>query len=242
MFLFFSCILLFASQEAETIGQKIYANECGGNRDKLVWWNSNEEFASVGIGHFIWYPKDKRGPFEETFPELLAELKKSGVDIPDWLNEYCPWNSKEEWMHQDKKRKELELLLSRTMAEQTQFIAKRFERAVDRILSTVSAEQKQQMEKKIERLSSTAKGKFALLDYHNFKGDGVPESERYSGQGWGLKQVLENMPDQADDPIVAFHDAAHSLLKQRVKNAPSERKEERWLPGWLARVDGYLKS
>lgn len=241
MFLFFSCILLLTSQEAETIGQKIYANECGGNREKLVWWNNGEGFASVGIGHFIWYPKDKQGPFEETFPELLSELKKSGADIPDWLNECCPWGSKEEWMREDKKRKELELLLFRTMTVQTQFIAKRFERALERILSTENGEQKKQIENKIKRLAATSKGKFALLDYHNFKGDGVPESERYQGQGWGLKQVLEKMPEDSEDPLLAFHDAAQILLKQRVKNAPSERKEERWLLGWLARVDDYLR-
>ena len=115
-----------------------------------------------------------------------------------------------------------------------------FERAVERILSTVTDEQKQQIEKKIERLASTAKGKFALLDYHNFKGDGVPESERYRGQGWGLKQVLENMPEN-QDPLLAFVESAQILLKLRVKNSPSERKEERWLSGWLTRVDGYLR-
>ena len=36
-----------------------------------------------------------------------------------------------------------------------------------------------------------------LIDYVNFKGEGVLETERYRGRGWGLLQVLEGMPEQA---------------------------------------------
>ena len=40
------------------IGNKIFENEAGGDRDKLVFWNPKEEFPSIGIGHFVWIPSN----------------------------------------------------------------------------------------------------------------------------------------------------------------------------------------
>jgi len=81
-------------------------------------------------------------------------------------------------------------------------------------------------------------GTFALIDYVNFKGEGTLETERYKGQGWGLLQVLETMPE-GGDPVREFSQAAKATLARRVRNAPPERHEERWLPGWDARVERY---
>src|SRR4051794_39519410 len=53
--------------EAKRIGQKIWQNECNGTISGLTSWNAGEDFASLGIGHFIWYPEGRRGPFEESF-------------------------------------------------------------------------------------------------------------------------------------------------------------------------------
>ncbi|MGZ5512150.1 MAG: hypothetical protein ACXWG7_02070, partial [Chthoniobacterales bacterium] len=55
--------------DAQRIGRKVWQNECGGTIAGLTSWNAGENFASLGIGHFIWYPKDVRGPFEESFPD-----------------------------------------------------------------------------------------------------------------------------------------------------------------------------
>ena len=55
-----------------TIGRKIWQNECNGTIAGLTSWNEGENFASLGIGHFIWYPKNQRGPFEESFPKLVS--------------------------------------------------------------------------------------------------------------------------------------------------------------------------
>src|SRR6266404_3179051 len=57
--------------DALRIGKKIWRNECGGSVAGLTSWNSGENFASLGIGHFIWYPKGVRGPFDESFPKLV---------------------------------------------------------------------------------------------------------------------------------------------------------------------------
>ncbi|MGB2693511.1 MAG: hypothetical protein WBC96_13555, partial [Thermodesulfobacteriota bacterium] len=42
--------------ELEKIGQLIFINEGAGKVENLTTWNEGEEFASLGIGHFIWYP------------------------------------------------------------------------------------------------------------------------------------------------------------------------------------------
>jgi hypothetical protein len=59
------------------IGKKIWQNECNGTVSGLTSWNSGEDFASLGIGHFIWYPKGKRGPFEESFLKLVSFISKT---------------------------------------------------------------------------------------------------------------------------------------------------------------------
>ena len=99
-----------------------------------------------------------------------------------------------------------------------------------------------EIEERFERVASTANGCYALVDYVNFKGEGVLATERYAGQGWGLLQVLEGMKTenagrQAD--VKAFAESAKTVLRNRVRNSPPERNEARWLPGWLKRVDTY---
>ena len=72
-------------EEARSIAAGVLANETGGDGAKLVWWNAGERFPSLGIGHFIWYHPGKRGPFDESFPKLLAYMKGRGVALPQWL-------------------------------------------------------------------------------------------------------------------------------------------------------------
>src|SRR5207245_10592499 len=92
-----------------------------------------------------------------------------------------------------------------------------------------------------ERLSSTASGCYALVDYVNFKGEGVLHTERYNGQGWGLLQVLEQMrgTDNGTTAAREFSNSAAAILRRRVQNSPPERHEARWQPGWLNRVRSY---
>ena len=87
-------------------------------------------------------------------------------------------------------------------------------------------------------LASIPAGRYALVDYVNFKGEGTKPEERYAGEGWGLKQVLEEM--HGTSPAnVDFAQAAVRVLERRVANAPPVRREQRWLPGWRRRVDSY---
>src|SRR5439155_24295745 len=95
-----------SSADAQRIGKRIWQNECGGTISGLTSWNVGETFASLGIGHFIWYPKGQRGPFEESFPKFLSFAGKSHALLPVWLQYHteadpaaaaCPWNSRAEF-------------------------------------------------------------------------------------------------------------------------------------------------
>src|SRR3954471_21029524 len=115
--------------ELDRIGRRIWQNECAGSVEGLTSWNSGENFASLGIGHFIWYPAGVEGPFVESFPKLVARLGRDGVKLPAWLREAqdCPWPNREALLrdHDGSRQKELRALLAGTAREQTQFIIDR---------------------------------------------------------------------------------------------------------------------
>src|SRR5215510_12165309 len=92
-----SAALALSDAELERIGKHVWQNECGGSRDGLTSWNSGEDFASLGIEHFIWYPKGQDGPFEESFPKLAKFLSSRGVKTAPWMHGDCPWNSRAEF-------------------------------------------------------------------------------------------------------------------------------------------------
>ncbi len=233
-----------SDRELASIGQRVWQNECGGTRDGLTSWNSGENFASLGIGHFIWYPKNMRGPFEESFPGLVRFLGANGVALPAWLKPVppCPWRSREEFQAaaHGKQMTALRDLLASTVALQSRFLAQRMEAALPKLLAAAPAARREHVKKQFERLAANGKGTFALIDYVNFKGEGTNPTERYNGRGWGLLQVIEGMED-FDSAVSAFSDSAAHVLAQRVKNSPPERDEAKWLVGWVRRVEAYAR-
>mgnify|MGYP000143159683 CR=1 FL=1 len=80
--------------QIDRVGRRIWQNECGGTVAGLTSWNVGEDFASLGIGHFIWYPQGQSGPFEESFPPLAAFLAARGHGVPGWMRGSCPWPTK----------------------------------------------------------------------------------------------------------------------------------------------------
>jgi hypothetical protein len=226
--------------ELARIGRKVWINECGGTVSGLTSWNEGEQFASLGIGHFIWYPAGRPGPFEESFPALVKYLAEQGRPIPDWLRGACPWNTREEFMaaQQSERMKALRNLLAGTVPLQARFLARRMHDALPKMLAAAPHGEAEKVRRNFERLAATGPGTFALIDYVNFKGEGTLATERYRGEGWGLLQALEAMPEDGD-PARAFSQSAKAMLARRVRNAPPQRHEERWLPGWEARVDRY---
>lgn len=231
--------------ELERIGHHIWKNECDGKVEELTSWNSGENFASLGIGHFIWYPAGVEGPFEESFPRLISFFRQSGVKLPKWLlaGKHCPWADKRAFDrdHAGDRQKELRALLSQTVKEQTQFIIQRLNDATPKFQKAADA-MGAQVAKNMALLKQSAAGNFAMIDYINFKGDGLNPKERYHGEGWGLLQVLTMMkPSDAKSAPASFAEASKRVLSHRVQNSPSERGEKRWLPGWHNRCEAYAR-
>lgn len=237
--------LSISQEDAVKIAQKIWHNECGGKLVNLTCWNKGENFASLGIGHFIWYPAGKEELFKQTFPTFLQFLKTKNVDVPGWLTKAsgCPWPSREAFYAEieSEQMRELRQFLFDSRHWQALFMAERLEKAIPAMVQKLPMEQKVHVTALFNRLENDPKGLYALLDYLNFKGEGTLSTESYGDQGWGLLQVLLAMPARSEDVIADFVKAARHVLTQRVQNSPQEKNEQRWLKGWLNRVDSYAK-
>ena len=233
--------------DALRIGKRIWQNECNETISGLTSWNEGENFASLGIGHFIWYPKGQRGPFEESFPKLISFISSRGAKLPKLLlggaEQPCPWTSRAEFLRAQHtaEMNQLRQFLAGTVDLQTEFLIARLQSALPKMLNEAAPSDRANVQQQFERLARTPQGCYALVDYVNFKGEGVLHTERYQGQGWGLLQVLEGMHGAAGDaaPVDEFARAAKTVLIRRVHNAPAERHESRWLSGWIRRVNSY---
>ena len=231
--------------DALRIGKRVWQNESNGSVAGLTAWNSGEEFASLGIGHFIWYPEGMRGPFEESFPKFLEFAHARNVTVPVWLNQAtaCPWKTRSDFSKaQDSPQmRELRQFLAHTIDLQAQFLVERLQESLAKMLNEAGQAERDNVQRQFTRVASTPRGCYALVDYVNFKGEGVLSTERYHGQGWGLLQVLEGMHGTEPGPPATreFANSAAAILRRRVQNSPPERHEARWLPGWLNRVHTY---
>lgn len=230
-------------EDACIISNKIWKNECAGSCEGLTHWNKGENFASLGIGHFIWYPLGRQEQFQETFPNLLLFLQKEKVAVPAWLQtaQGCPWISREDF-YENINSEEMNVLrkfLFETKDLQAIFIANRLEKTFPLLIENLPLDERERISTIFYQLSKDPNGLYALIDYMNFKGAGSSSSEMYNGQGWGLLQVLRRMQVSSQNPLVDFVASAKAVLIERVKNSPPERGEERWLKGWLNRLETY---
>jgi hypothetical protein len=230
--------------QLQSVGEKIYQNETGSNPEHLIAWNNGEAFASLGLGHFIWFPKDTDSPFTETFPSLLRYLQTQNVAIPTWLqqNQYCPWQTKQDFTDakNSKQMQELRSLLASTFEHQVAFIHQRMHRSLPLMLAEVdNAKTQSIVTTRFQTLAATELGMYSLIDYVNFKGEGISDSEKYNNQGWGLLQVLLNMQLDIQNQHFAFAQACDAMLTRRVKNSPQKQAEQNWLAGWRKRCGTY---
>jgi hypothetical protein len=230
--------------QAERIGRRLWQNEAAGSVAGLTSWNAGEDFASLGIGHFIWYPEGKSGPFEESFPLLLGYMRARGVTLPDWLERAngCPWPNRAAFLADERgvRMKELRRLLADHVGLEAEFAVARLQNALPKMLAAAPLEDRERIRRRFAALAATPGGQYALVDYVNFKGEGTLPTERYQGKGWGLLQVLSRMQD--GPALESFSRAADEVLTERVRNAPPERHEERWLAGWRNRVRSYRQG
>ena len=239
--------LALSNTQLKHIGQKIYQNETGGNENYLISWNQGEAFASLGIGHFIWFPEGLESPFTESFPVLLAFFQEQGVKLPDWLtpDTDCPWQNKAQFTQAQNSNDYLQLreLLTQTFDLQVEFIQQRQQAALPKMLNQLESEKQQNAIRTLfTQLSQTPSGLYALIDYVNFKGEGTSPKERYKGKGWGLLQVLLRMSETLypnDNIHQAFASACDQVLTRRVELSPQQDVESRWLAGWRNRCKTY---
>jgi hypothetical protein len=242
-------------EEALRIGYRIWQNECNGSVEGLSAWNNGEEFASMGIGHFIWFPQGCKAPFGESFPQLVDFLLANSSEnlVPVWLRKafqrgerFCPWRTREEFYRalESPKMRDLRQMLASTVALQARFIARRTEASLQKILSAAPAEDRARIQGQFFRLAATPSGLYALADYVNFKGEGVKTSEHYAHRGWGLLQVLQGMrgEEPGEEALREFAVSAEACLLERVQYAPLERREYRWLEGWKKRLRTYTEQ
>jgi hypothetical protein len=229
----------------EIVGKKVWANECEGTVAGLTSWNGGEDFPSLGIGHFIWYPAGKQGPYVESFPLLIAYLKDRQIELPRWLSPLgpCPWPNRKAFMadFNGPRLTGLRKFLASTVAEQSDFLFERLRLSEAKLSDGLDAPDAARLKRNFQLLSDSTEGTYALVDYVNFKGEGTKPSESYHGRGWGLRQVLLSMklPEGSDDAPRKFAAAAANVLRQRVKLSPPKRNESRYLPGWLNRTASY---
>lgn len=227
------------------LAEKIYQNECHSNSENLLFWSEYEAFPSLGLGHFIWFPKNSTPPFEQTFPEFLrfVQVHYPEIPIPVLVANFqnSPWHSRKQF-YELKKRGRLEVLqefLEQTLSIQANFIVHRFEQKIISLVETLPDVKRRVIEQKIKRLKSSDAGLFALIDYANFKGFGDRSKERYQGVGWGLLQVLDGMRLTAESNALAeFKRSAKFVLQRRIQHSKNQ-KENVWKAGWFKRIDAY---
>jgi hypothetical protein len=236
---------------AAKVGRRIWLNESGGDEQAIIVWNTGEDFLSLGIGHFIWFPAGRSSRFEESFPLMLEFLRTKGVRLPAWLDKHpipsAPWSTKLEFERRldSPQMAELRTFLRSSIDEQTQFLILRAQRALPKILSTIGGtDERELVQHQFDRVARASISLYPIVDYVNFKGEGVIPSEtflnRQSGapEGWGLKQVLLSMGGTAEGQpaLEEFSRAAKRVLERRIRNNPADATREK---GWLARCDTY---
>ncbi|HHL19232.1 MAG TPA: hypothetical protein ENJ33_05810 [Thiothrix sp.] len=237
-----------SKRELRSIANRIFKNEAGSVKSKLVHWNHGENFAAMGIGHWTWYPAGPRKhTFGNSFPGLLTHMERRGIALPLWLKQAkhsgAPWSSRRQLMSQkgSYKVRQLEDLLFNTRDIQAEYIIQRAKRAMPNLVRKTPSHLRSHVANNLNAVANTPGGWYALVDYVNFKGEGLHRSGGYRGQNWGLLQVLENMrPSRpGQQALNNFSNSALAVLQRRVRNSPPRRNERRWLAGWANRINTY---
>lgn len=240
-------ILTISPQISLPIGVKIWFNESGGSIMGLTAWNDGENFASLGIGHFIWHPYSTQ-KHDGSFPRLINYLKeKSNVKIPTWLRDapYCPWNNRKEFLQAQYSPRMIELrnFLQQTIPIQAEYMVKNLEKTLPELLASAPQEDRSSIYNNFYTLARTPAGIYALVDFLNFKGAGISYSRRNYERGSGLLHVLKGMQaaPKGSTPLQAYVWSAKHALLRRVEQAPPHVHHERWLSGWFNRLNTYLE-
>ena len=226
------------------IGLQIWKNECSGTTSGLTTWNDGEEFPSLGIGHFIWYPAQFQGPYTESFPQFVQYAQSRGYSPPQIaLLADCPWRTQSQFQadFHSPALTELRTWLANHVTLQADFIISKSLASLQTILAHTPVADRERVLANYQKVATTTNGQYALIDYVNFKGEGTNPKERYHGYGWGLLHVLSDMNETSggSHSAIEFAAAAKRMLARRIAHSDPARGEERWRAGWFNRCDTY---
>nr|CAA6811871.1 MAG: Unknown protein [uncultured Thiotrichaceae bacterium] len=234
-------------QNLNWLSGRILKNQTGDNPKKLISWNEKGNFVALGIGHFIWYPTNKKGQYNESFPAFLNYAKSHGAQLPSWLaNQYkegAPWSNSATFSHaqNDPQLRELHVFMNKTLNLQANFMTSRLKQTVPAMIRSLPPQERQRVQNNYQVVERSPGGIYPLLDYIQFKGSGINPAERYQGKGWGLLQVLRGM--QTVQPgaaaLAEFRRSADDVLVRRIANAPATSREAQHLSEWLDRISTY---
>ncbi len=241
-------VLTMDPELTKRIGKQIWQNEASCREDFLTFWSEKESFPSLGIGHNIWFPEGHPNKYSQGFPLLCKYLKNHNVTFPEWLEESlqtgAPWKSRTDFYNDTARLKELRQLLVATIALQVQFMIDYLQYKLPEIIDTAPADQREKLTRHIDLMLASPLGTYILVDYLNFKGDGINPAEKSNGQYWGLLSVLQSMPDNLTHENVtkAFAISAAKKLLQLIENSAPEYKRLCFFGGWMARLNTYTKK
>jgi hypothetical protein len=232
--------MVLSDSQLSKIADQIFKNEAAGNREMLAYWSPNEDFPSLGIGHFIWFPANAskaRARFgADSFPQFLRFVTQQRVSLPPLLARLspgfvCPWPNRSAFQNmRSSDREALLKFLSDTKHLQMKHILSRFMSAREAFKNGPDGTA---IAAKIDAISQSPSGIYPVIDYVNFKGEGK-SSDKTS---WGLWNVLAQMRSTSPDHAhKAFAEAAETVLRNRVNRHPGDRV---FLDGWTNRIQTY---
>lgn len=263
----------------QMVARNLLYNETACKAKWVVEWAKDEDFPSLGLAHAIWFPAGIDKGFDESFPETWQFLRQKykaskengALKIPAWLDKDdigpAPWKNAEEFKAKQETDPNLmqlsQFLQSPTVLEwQAEFAIQRGVKSGYKILAASALEKGSpkpdaKLCKHLRKLFSSDEGILTIVDYTNFKGEGIDPSEMRGDDNtrWGLKQVIEDMDRYPADP----NDS--SDLQERKKFAASAKQtlgylsrafadpkardvRLNWLAkGWSSRIDStYVKG
>ncbi len=234
--------------EINKIGKQIWQNEASQRVDLLVFWSEHRAFPELGIGHCIWYPHGYQGPYTQRFPHLCNYLQNHGVQLPVWLEKAketgAPWKSRHEFLNDRERTDQLRTLLAATIDLQAQFMVEHLEKSWPLILNECPQADRAHIQNCYDLMRSTSTGSYVLVDYLNFRGDGLNPREELNGQRWGLLQLLLDMPRTVtrENVTKAFTISATNMIVMFLKNSAPDYKSVRFLHGWVKRISTYAQE
>ena len=155
-----------------TIAGRIFANETRAQTRYLTYWGAGEDFPSLGIGHFIWFPDGVDAPFDESFPTMVNYVRQHAdgcYSMPSWLDELqpfaAPWQSKQQFDAQQQSVRMIELRqwLADTAPLQARYIVASFNARWNEL--ELPAVQKLPLTRLLQRLVQTSQGLFAVFSF-----------------------------------------------------------------------------